>query len=381
MAQLDDIRLAKWVERIERTIETLFKSNAIPFPSTDDFRRFKYLLLMRLKGLGIDFMILNDKLTIIQTLTAEIDPPDGINPPNIPYPPQVAIINRTALKLDAAVLNLIIISLPTQLIVENDSYINFSDDATRDPLHTAAFAVFQQLQHQLTHQIEAEKCEFINTLGAAKSPKESMQAYIGKKIQAKHMLNEKFHDPISDAMCRTYLISGLSGDSTMKTIMDQLLHHQPPTLRDTISFLEISAREKEKAAQIQSRMGQNADNQAFSMFDALPPRNLQLQPPTKAAQSSNRRPQTKKETTSSSSSTALRFCYNHALQLNCAKDPCPFVHLPPQQVATTKCPFRKCRKSNSNQCPFQHAHASSSSAINNALVADDNTTDATCSDF
>jgi hypothetical protein len=346
--------VTKYVEKLEKIIDSLIKAPAVLFPSTNEFRIFKRSLSLRLTALGCDYMVLHPKAAIITILKNSIDAA------NAPTDAQTVEINNIFVKLDAAVTNLLLLSIPPKLYAENDGYMAFTEGAARDPLHGTSFAILNRISTQLSHKVEAEKCEFLGILGSMKNPQEEMSAYIGKKLTAKQLLAEKFADPISDAMCRTYLIAGLVGDPASKSLSDRLLQEQNQSLHETISFMEVFSREQEKS----TALHQQHQQQALSMFDSVATqRNFTTHPPQKGTPPKhNKEKQGRpKNSSSSSSSSSAKFCFNNALKLPCNSTPCPFPHLPAHTVSNTMCPFSQCRKAKSGQCPFSHSHSSPAS--------------------
>lgn len=357
--------VSKFVERNERAIGSLIKSPQIPFQSANDFRAFKRSFALHLTSLGAAFMTQHPKADIIEIMINSIDPV------NAPSPADLAEINSIFIKLDAAVTNLLLLSIPHQLSIENDGYMNLTEGAAANPLHGTSYAILNRITTQLSYRVEAEKCEYFGAMSSGKNQQESMATYIGRKLTAKQMLLEKFVDPISDATCRTHLIAGLASDPTSKTLMERLLQHQviPQTLHETISTMEIHAREAEKSNELLQRL--QPQNQALSMFDAPTKRNFNNKPPEKPTQFTKRNNERKSSNSSSSPSHSERFCFNHALKLACTSNPCPYTHLPTHKIAATRCPFTRCRKFKQGLCPFQHSpYSSSSSSVTTSLVTE-----------
>jgi len=309
----------RWKERMDKKVYEIAKIQPIlfrdPLQPQTHYREWKYAIQLKLQAFEVAEMLEQPMDACITALFRQYDTV------NQPTPAQTADTRGFFKQIDIAIQSFLLLSLPQKMIQDNDSYINVVQ--AKNPAHGVAFAVFSRINTQLSHKVEAEKEEYLNQLNYHKQPTDEMSSYIGIKQKARAILDERFENPIRDSMQRSFLILGLSHDNTMKTLHDHLKQQINQSLADTITAMEVYAREKLSASA----------NQKSAFLTNAPRR----KPPSESSDGNG------------------NICRDFARQGCSRGDTCTFQHIPGNQVKRIPCKFAlQCRLFAQGKCPFQH---------------------------
>lgn len=346
----------RWKERMEKKIYEIAKIPAIFFKEPNqpqsNFREWKYLFNLKLQAFDVAVMIQHPIQECLLALFRQYDPI------NAPTPDQLTDMRGYFNQIDIAIQSLLLQSLPNRMIQENDSYIQCVQD--RDPLHGVAFALFSRVQTQLSHKVEAEKSELINQLVYCKTPQDEMTTYIGNKQKARAILDERFENPIRDSMQRSFLINGLSRDSTVKTLHEHLLQQNAQSLVDTVTAMEVFARE---------RLCKTASEPKNQVFHTVKHNYTSNQGKNSARSNNstnsvnNRQSSGSINPASSHSLQTRTICRDFARQ-GCSRDKCPYSHVPAHLVNNIPCKYaNNCNLQQLGKCPFSHSPSANDNKI------------------
>jgi len=354
----------RFSDKLEKRINDFPKLPSIHFrvPSSPQscYREWKQLFHLRLEHFQFQTFVSANKEMIFQNIWSSYD---RVNQPNQ--------IERQSLEaqihqIDIAVQSLLLTSLPMQILQDNGSFIKICQ--TRPNTDGASYTIFKTVAALLSHKVEVEKVELMAQLSKLKTS-ESMSAYIGVKQNARAILEERFESKYDDAFQRTYLLAGIREDSECKTLYEHLLQQQNQSLADTITAMEVYAREK--LVKVSSSPAVSSSS-ALHISEQPQPRRQMFKSMTGKQAFKERSNKTK--VTQINTQITQTPCRNFAIKGECTfGNDCNFKHITGNILRQTPCPYSSnCRNFSNGKCLYKissHATPSSSKEKTTALLA------------
>jgi len=355
----------RFSDKIEKRIVDFTKLPPIAFKNPESpqscYRDWKLLFHLRLEQFQFLAFITQNKAASINALWNLFN---QIAPPT---PQQTQMLEDLVQRIDIAVQSLLLLSLPNQILQDNGSFIKICQD--RPITDGASFTIFNRIEAIFNHKVEIEKVELMAQLSKLINSNEPMSTYIGVKQTARAVLDERFASKYDDAFQRTYLLAGIREEKEYKTLYEHLLQQQNQSLIDTITAMEIFAREKQVKTS-------SSSSSAISSSSALLTSNSQSQNQKGKKNGRNRgnqkqqKGENKKERKKTDEKPSIPHqspCRNFATKGNCFRgDKCFHKHVAGSTLRQTPCPYpSNCRNYTNGTCMYQpssHSSPSSSSS-------------------
>jgi len=298
---------------------------------------------------------------------------------NQPTQEQTEALEDLYRQIDISIQSLLLTSLPTQIIQDNGSFIKICHD--RPNTDGASLTIFRTVDGLFSHKVEVEKVELMNQLSKLIGTNELMGTYIGTKQTARAILDERFASKYDDAFQRTYILAGIREDKEYKTLYDNLLQQQNQTLTDTITAMEIFARERQVKTASSSSSPSSSSSSSSSSPSALHTNDSQQKKQKKGKKENHNKKNNekqhkgKKENDKPPNSRAAP-CRNFAVNGTCSYgDKCNRQHVDGHILRQKPCPFAtNCRNLSNGMCLYQpssHSSSSPSSSSSANAVIDD----------